>query len=96
MRKLPPVLLPGGSWFLASGFWTICGSGVATNPRMAGRLLELVDLVVRDPFHGKGKPEPLQALPDTWSRRLDQEHRLTYRITGNEIDFMQARYHYEK
>jgi toxin YoeB len=69
---------------------------VATNPRMAGRLLELVDLVVRDPFHGKGKPEPLQALPDTWSRRLDQEHRLTYRVTGTEIDFMQARYHYEK
>lgn len=69
---------------------------VATNPRTAGRVLELVDLVVRDPFQGKGKPEPLQRLPDTWSRRIDQEHRLTYRVTAGEIDFMKARFHYDE
>jgi toxin YoeB len=63
---------------------------------MAGRVLELVDLVVRDPFQGKGKPEPLQRLSDTWSRRIDQEHRLTYRVTDEHVDFLQARYHYEK
>lgn len=69
---------------------------VATNPRMAERVLELVELVARDPFHGKGKPEPLKAFPDTWSRRLDQEHRLTYRVSDQELGFMQARFHYSK
>ena len=59
------------------------------------RLLDLVDAVMRDPFHGPGKPEPLRyVLAGCWSRRITQEHRLVYRVTDNRIDFLQARYHY--
>ncbi len=69
---------------------------VQTDPRVAERLLELVELVGRDPFHGLGKPEPLKRLPDTWSRRLTEEHRLTYRVTDEQVDFLQARFHYSR
>jgi toxin YoeB len=59
------------------------------------RLLNLVDAVVRDPFAGIGRPEPLKYLgPDVWSRRLSDEHRLVYRVLDDRIDFLQARYHY--
>lgn len=47
------------------------------------------------PFEGLGKPEPLKySDPDTWSRRIDLEHRLTYRVMDERVDFLQARYHY--
>jgi len=50
---------------------------------------------MRDPFEGLGKPEPLRyLLAGCWSRRITQEHRLVYRITGDTVDFLQARYHY--
>jgi toxin YoeB len=55
----------------------------------------LVEAVVRNPFAGIGKPEPLKYLgPGVWSRRLTQEHRLVYLVAGDRIDFLQARYHY--
>jgi toxin YoeB len=69
---------------------------VRTNRKTALRLLDLVDAVLRDPFSGIGKPEPLKyLLSSTWSRRLTQEHRLVYRVTDGRIEFLQARYHYE-
>ena len=50
---------------------------------------------MRDPFSGIGKPEPLKHLATgTWSRRITQEHRLVYLVSGERIDFLQARYHY--
>jgi toxin YoeB len=59
------------------------------------RALELVEAVLRDPFEGIGKPEPLKyTLAGCWSRRLTQEHRLVYRVTERRIDFLEARYHY--
>jgi toxin YoeB len=59
------------------------------------RALKLVEAVLRDPFEGFGKPEPLKFLgPDVWSRRLTQEHRVVYLVRGDRIDFLQARYHY--
>ena len=62
---------------------------------VALRVLDLVDAVMRDPFEGPGKPEPLKfALGGCWSRRTTQEHRLVYRVTDETIDFLQARYHY--
>jgi len=68
---------------------------VETDRTRALRLLDLVDAVLRDPFAGIGKPEPLRAIgADVWSRRLTQEHRLVYRVTAERIDFLQARYHY--
>jgi toxin YoeB len=64
--------------------------------KVALRALELVDAVMRDPFSGIGKPEPLRfELAGDWSRRITQEHRLVYRVTTERIDFLQARYHYE-
>ncbi|MBD2250161.1 Txe/YoeB family addiction module toxin [Nostoc parmelioides] len=68
---------------------------VETNQRVALKALDLVKEICRDPFNGKGKPEPLKYLdPDTWSRRLTQEHRIVYLVKDDEINFLQARYHY--
>ena len=70
-------------------------SWVQTDRKTALRLLRLVELVLRDPFAGMGKPEPLKYLgPNLWSRRLTDEHRLVYLVRENRIDFLQGRYHY--
>ncbi len=51
--------------------------------------------MLRDPFAGIGKPEPLKyVFAGAWSRRLTEEHRLVYLVRENQIDFLQARYHY--
>lgn len=63
--------------------------------RVALRLMDLVEAVMRDPFVGIGKPEPLKHLgPGVWSRRLTQEHRLIYLVIHTEIHLLKARYHY--
>jgi toxin YoeB len=68
---------------------------VETDRSVALRILHLVEAVLREPFSGIGKPEPLKyVLAGCWSRRITQEHRLVYRVSGNRIDFLQARYHY--
>lgn len=65
------------------------------NWKIALRALRLVEEIVdKDPFTGTGKPEHLKGLPDTWSRRLTQEHRIVYLVRESRIDFLQARYHY--
>jgi toxin YoeB len=67
----------------------------STEPRVAGKALDLIEYVLRDPFLGPGKPEPLKGLgPSTWSRRLTGEHRLVYVVFADRIVFLQARYHY--
>lgn len=68
---------------------------VATDRKLALRTLALVEEILRDPFTGTGKPEPLKYLaPNTWSRRLTQEHRIVYIVQDNRVVFLQARYHY--
>jgi toxin YoeB len=68
---------------------------VERDRKVALRVMELVEAVLREPFTGIGKPEPLKhLLAGAWSRRLTEEHRLVYLIQGNRIDFLQARYHY--
>ena len=68
---------------------------VQVDRRIALRVLELVEAVMRDPFRGIGKPEPLRHLgADIWSRRINQEHRLVYLVRDQQIDFLMARYHY--
>lgn len=68
---------------------------VETDRRVALRALQIVEAVLRDPFEGIGKPEPLKYLASgTWSRRLTQEHRIVYLVSNDRIDFLQARYHY--
>jgi toxin YoeB len=59
------------------------------------RVLKLIEDILRDPFVGIGKPEPLKYLsPGTWSRRITQEHRIVYLVRDKRIDFLQARYQY--
>lgn len=58
-------------------------------------MLRLITEVLRDPFSGIGKPEPLKhSMPGTWSRRITDEHRLVYLVTDKEIVILQAHYHY--
>jgi toxin YoeB len=68
---------------------------VREQPRVAEKILNLMAEVIRDPFAGIGKPEPLKGLgTNVWSRRITQEHRLVYKVSDDRIDFLQARYHY--
>ena len=64
-------------------------------PQVADRIWGLIEEIIRTPFTGSGKPEPLRFLgSDVWSRRITQEHRLVYLVRHERIDFLQARYHY--
>jgi toxin YoeB len=68
---------------------------VETDRKTALRAFKLIEAIMRDPFEGLGKPEPLKYLDaNTWSRRLTQEHRIVYRVTSERVDFLQGRYHY--
>lgn len=68
---------------------------VSTNRKVALKVLDLVEAIRRDPFDGLGKPEPLRHLGEgVWSRRITQEHRLVYKVSGEQLLFAQARYHY--
>jgi toxin YoeB len=68
---------------------------VGTDRKVALRAFDLIEAIMRDPFTGIGKPEPLKYLAlGAWSRRLTQEHRIVYLVSNDRIDFLQARYHY--
>lgn len=68
---------------------------VETDRKLARRAFSLIEAIMRDPFKGIGKPEPLKYLaPGAWSRRLSQEHRIVYLVKDDRIEFLQARYHY--
>lgn len=68
---------------------------VSSNPRIAASILKLVEAVLRDPSTGMGKPERLRYFTgNVWSRRINKEHRLVYRVFDDRIEFLQARYHY--
>jgi toxin YoeB len=63
------------------------------------KTLERINLLIRDcqrdPFRGIGKPEPLKReLAGCWSRRIDDTHRLVYRVSGRESQIVACRYHY--
>lgn len=67
-----------------------------TSSKTLKRIRRLMEEIMRDPFKGIGKPEPLKYQgSDMWSRRIDEEHRIVYLISADQIDFLQARYHYE-
>ncbi len=68
---------------------------VRNDRKAALRLLDLVEAILREPFAGIGKPEPLKhLLSGAWSRRLTEEHRVVYFVSDDRVDFLQARYHY--
>jgi toxin YoeB len=65
------------------------------DPEMLSRINLLIKDIMRDPYAGIGKPEPLKhALRGFWSRRITSEHRIVYKKVGNEIFIAQLRYHY--
>jgi toxin YoeB len=67
----------------------------ATDKTMLRKLNRLIEECLRHPFEGTGKPEPLKGdLAGFWSRRIDREHRLVYRVTPTALEVVQCRYHY--
>ena len=68
---------------------------VDSDIKMVRRINSLIKDVERDPFRGIGKPEPLKNnLAGLWSRRINDEHRLVYRVRGQELDIIACRGHY--
>lgn len=100
-KKKPPkaaepapkkVRVPGFS----SRFKEDLGWWYKSDSAKVDKIFDLVTRVMQDPFGGIGKPEPLKYLGvDLWSRRIDLEHRLVYRVSNTQIDFLACRYHYE-
>jgi toxin YoeB len=66
-----------------------------TDKKLLKRINTLVKDIQREPFQGIGKPEPLKhALSGYWSRRINDEHRIVYKIDNDSILIAQLRYHY--
>lgn len=66
-----------------------------TDKKVLNRINELLRDIKRNNYQGIGKPEPLKNnLAGWWSRRIDAEHRIVYRVDGNSILIAQVRYHY--
>lgn len=81
--------------------WREYAEWAETDPAMVRKINGLIKECVRHPFKGTGKPEPLkQELQGCWSRRIDREHRLVYKISGSGdaqvLIIAQCMYHYEK
>jgi toxin YoeB len=75
--------------------WEDCTSWLKTDRKTFARINKLIEDIRRDPFTGIGKPEPLRYhLPGAWSRRIDDEHRLVYLVTTQEVIVIAARYRY--
>ena len=67
------------------------------NRKLLKRINLLIQDTLRSPFEGIGKPEPLKAdLRGSWSRRINEEHRLVYTATATELTILACRYHYSK
>lgn len=86
--------------FTARG-WKHYSYWLENDPRMAERIRALIDASRRSPFSGVGKPEPLRnEFKGWWSRRITDEHRLVYRVTGigedQTLEVAMCRYHYGK
>lgn len=59
------------------------------------KINELIKSICRTPFSGIGKPEPLKhELSNYWSRRINQEHRLVYKVSDDEIFIASCKFHY--
>ncbi len=66
------------------------------NPKIAQKTWDLIEHITRDPFKGKGEPEPLKHIGSgMWSRKINQVDRLVYKVDKGEITFLQCRFHYD-
>ena len=77
--------------------WEDYTSWQKEDKKIIKKINELIKDIQRNPFEGKGKPEPLKFdLAGLWSRRIDREHRLVYKVEQDEIPIYSCRYHYDK
>ncbi len=66
-----------------------------TDKKILNRINSLIKNISRSPFEGIGKPEPLKhALSGYWSRRINDEHRIVYKVSEDSLLIAQLRYHY--
>jgi toxin YoeB len=67
----------------------------STDKAVVKRVYSLIKEVLREPYVGTGKPEPLKhVLAGWWSRRITDEHRMVYRLAGDTVEIAKLRYHY--
>ena len=65
--------------------------------KIYGKIVNLISDILRSPFDGIGKPEPLKyELKGYWSRRITDEHRLVYKVNDDAVTIVGCRFHYEK
>lgn len=75
--------------------WADYTSWLNADRKVLKRINRLIEDVLRDPFTGIGKPEPLRfELAGAWSRRISAEHRLVYEVRDDQVIILAARYHY--
>ena len=79
--------------------WRDFSFWLSADPKLAARIVTLISDTMRSPFRGIGKPEPLRDdLSGFWSRRINEEHRLVYRVIGKgdeqRLEIAQCRFHY--
>jgi len=66
-----------------------------TDKKMLNRINQLIKEIQRHPFEGIGKPEPLKHhLSEYWSRRINDEHRIVYKVEDDALNLAQLRHHY--
>jgi toxin YoeB len=77
--------------------WEDYNSWLSQDRKMLRKINDLIKDVQRMPFTGKGKPEPLKYdLAGLWSRRIDREHRLVYKVQNKDLFIYACKYHYDK
>ena len=77
--------------------WKDCLYWNETDRKQLKKINDLIKEIDRTPYEGTGKPEALkQNLQGFWSRRIDHEHRIIYKIEDNQVIYISFRYHYGK
>lgn len=80
--------------FEASAFEDL-NEWVKLDKKIYHKIVDLIKDINRSPFTGLGKPEPLKyELSGYWSRRINDEHRLVYQVTDEQIIIIACKYHY--
>ena len=77
--------------------WEDYTSWQGEDKKILKKINTLIKSIQSNPYDGIGKPEPLKYdLAGLWSRRIDLEHRLVYKVEGNDLYIYNCRYHYDK
>ena len=76
--------------------WEDYSYWLKVDKKLFKRLNQLIEETLKNPFEGLGIPEPLKyKYQGCWSRRINQEHRLVYKVLDNEIIILSCRFHYD-